>query len=113
MTQNRWGTLNKDFIKAVFHKIPVFFEGWLPLVTESVPEMNIGLLHLKRISASYKVKIVLHGKTKKAFGCRILWDFCWKGSNFPIVEPKRPTHTHKNTHKQTKTHTSYEAEYII
>ena len=33
--------LNKDFIKAVrgghrfmkvFHKIPVFFEGWLPLV---------------------------------------------------------------------------------
>ena len=42
MTQNQWGNLNKDFIKAVrgggrrfmkvFHKIPVFFEGWLPLV---------------------------------------------------------------------------------
>ena len=42
MTQNQWGNLNKDFIKAVrggggrrfmkvFHKIPVFFEGWLPL----------------------------------------------------------------------------------
>ena len=41
MTQNQWGNLNKDFINAVrggghrfmkvFHKIPVFFEGWLPL----------------------------------------------------------------------------------
>ena len=26
-------------------------------------------------------------------GCRILWDSRWKGSNFPIVGPKRPTHT--------------------
>ena len=47
MTQNQWGNLNKDFIKAVrggghrfmkvFHKIPVFFEGWLPLPSHGSP----------------------------------------------------------------------------
>ena len=40
--QNQWRNLNKDFINAVqggghrfmklFHKIPLFFERWLPLL---------------------------------------------------------------------------------
>ena len=47
--------LNKDFINAVrggghrfmklFHKIPLFFERWLPLMGNAVAHINVKLLY--------------------------------------------------------------------